>query len=164
MKKITSLMLLLLFAVTTWAQSTILDRDLLLATKNGNNQYEFTSGTLTAPDGDFNKLRITFLENSNGEKPAGFPCIAIAEFYLYDNEGNAVTLAASNFSSNATHVGEGSIDKLCDGSTTQQDGEGANDWYWHSQWSGTPSPYGHHYLEIDLSGITADLTTYKIGL
>ena len=156
-------MLLLLFAVTTWAQSTILDRDLLLATKNGNNQYEFTSGTLTAPDGDFNKLRITFLENSNGEKPAGFPCIAIAEFYLYDNEGNAVTLAASNFSSNATHVGEGSIDKLCDGSTTQQDGEGVNDWYWHSQWSGTPSPYGHHYLEIDLSGITADLTTYKIG-
>ena len=166
MRKFTSLMLMLLCAVTTsWAQATILDRAQLLTNKNSNNQYEFTSEELIAPTGDFKKLRITFLESSNNEKPATFPCIALAEFYLYDKDGNAVTLTSGNFSSNATQNNEGSIEKICDGNTTKQENEGENDWYWHSLWSATPtpSPYGHHYLEIDLSEVTADLSTYKIG-
>ena len=129
-----------------------------------NGQYKWTSPTLAAPaEGDFNKIRVTFLKTSNNEKPAGFPCVAIAEFYLYDKEGNAVALTAGNFSSNATQSDEGKMSAICDGATVKQDGEGEYDWYWHSQWSGTPNPYGYHYLEIDITDIDADLSEYKIG-
>ena len=161
MKRFTSFMLMLLCAVTTWAQSYLRISDGLLATQE-NGQYKWTSAKMTLANGD-TKLRITFLETSNNEKPAGFPCVAIAEFYLYDKDGVAVTLTEANFSSNATQSDEGSIAELCDGATTQQDGEGVNDWYWHSQWSGTPSPYGYHYLEVDLADVDADLSEYSIG-
>ena len=135
-----------MLVATAWAQSSLRISEGLLTTQEGN-QFVWTSNALTKPaEGEFNKLRITFMTTSNNEKPAGFPCVAIAEFYLYDKDGNQVTLTEDKFSSNATHIGEGSIAELCDGATSQQDGEGVNDWYWHSQWSGTPSPYGYHYL------------------
>ena len=151
-------MLMLLCAVTTWAQSSLLVNDALGTLEN--NQYSWKSDKMTKAEGA-TKLRVTFLETSNNEKPAGFPCVAIAEFYLYDKNGEEVTLAEGNFSSNATHVGEGSIAALCDDVTT---GDGnAYNWYWHSQWGGTPSPYGYHYLEIDVTNVEADLSEYSIG-
>ncbi|MBQ5728957.1 MAG: hypothetical protein IIV54_01030 [Bacteroidaceae bacterium] len=162
MRKITSLLVLFCMCVATaFAQNSLRISEGLLTTQEGT-QFTWTSGKLTLPEGD-TKLRITFMKTSNNEKPAGFPCVAIAEFYLYDKDGNQVTLTEDKFSSNATHIGEGSIAELCDGATSQQDGEGVNDWYWHSQWSGTPSPYGYHYLEVDLTGLTADLSEYQIG-
>ena len=158
MKKITSFMLMLLCAMTAMAQSSLLINDALGTLEN--NQYSWKSDKMTKAE-SATKLRVTFLETSNNEKPAGFPCVAIAEFYLYDKNGVAVSLGEGDFSSNATHVGEGSIAALCDGVTT---GAGnAYDWYWHSQWGGTPNPYGYHYLEIDLDDVTADLSEYSIG-
>ena len=163
MRKITLFLLSLLFTMTTLqAQNSLYVSESLPGTFT-DGQYHWTSAKLKAPEGDFKKLRITFFQNSNKEQPAGFPCIAIAEFYLYDKDGNQVELKASNFSSNATHNGEGSIEAICNGFTTQQDGEGEHDWYWHSQWSGEPTPYGYHYLEIDLEDIEADLSEYSIG-
>ena len=149
---------MLLCAVTTWAQGSLLVNDALGTLEN--NQYSWESDKMTKAE-SATKLRVTFLETSNNEKPAGFPCVAIAEFYLYDKNGDAVSLGEGNFNSNATHVGEGSIAALCDGVTT---GAGdAYDWYWHSQWGGTPNPYGYHYLEIDVTDVEADLSEYKIG-
>ena len=163
MRKFLLTLAVLCGTVSAWAQTSLRISEGLLATQE-NTQYKWTSAELTAPtEGEFNKIRITFLKTSNNEKPAGFPCVALAEFYLYDKDGNAVALTEDRFSSNATHVGEGSIAELCDGTTTQQDGEGANDWYWHSQWSGTPSPYGYHYLEINVAELEADLSKYQIG-
>lgn len=161
MKRFTLILSLMVAMVTTaMAQSSLLVNDALGTFTNG--QYSWKSGEMTKAEGA-TKLRVTFLETSNNEKPAGFPCVAIAEFYLYDKDGNVVTLKEENFSSNATHVGEGFVKELCDGATTKQEGEGDNDWYWHSQWSGTPNPYGYHYLEIDLTNVTADLSEYSIG-
>ncbi len=156
-------MLTLLFAVTAWAQSSLRVSEGLLATQT-DTQYSWTSQKITKAD-DATKLRVTFMATSNNEKPAGFPCVAIAEFYLYDKNGAAVALTEANFSSNATHDGEGSIAELCDGATTKQEGEGDNDWYWHSQWSGTPNPYGYHYLEIDLVNVPegTDLSEFSFG-
>ena len=153
-------MLMLLCAVTTWAQSSLRISEGLLGTKE-NVQYKWTSGKLTAPGGDFNKLRVTFMETSNNEKPAGFPCVAIAEFYLYDKDGKQVELAEGNFSSNATQSNEGSMAAICDGVTTGD--QDKYDWYWHSQWGATPDPYGYHYLEIDLTNVEADLSEYSFG-
>ena len=162
MKKITSLMLMLLFAVTAWAQSSLRVSEGLLATQT-NTQYSWTSPKITKADAT--KLRVTFMATSNNEKPAGFPCVAIAEFYLYDKNGDAVALTEANFSSNATQSDEGKMSSICDGFTTKQEGQGDYDWYWHSQWSGTPSPYGEHYLEIDLANVPegTDLSEFSFG-
>ena len=104
MRKITSLLMLFCMLVATaWAQSSLRISEGLLTTQEGN-QFVWTSNALTKPaEGEFNKLRITFMTTSNNEKPAGFPCVAIAEFYLYDKDGARVELTEENFSSNATH-------------------------------------------------------------
>ena len=162
MKRFTLILSLMVAMVTTaMAQSSLLINDALGTFEN--NQYSWKSDEMTKAESATKFLRVTFLETSNNEKPAGFPCVAIAEFYLYDKDGNVVTLEEGNFSSNATQDNEGKMSSICDGFTTKQDGQGEYDWYWHSQWSGTPSPYGYHYLEIDLTDVTADLSEYSIG-
>lgn len=156
-------MLFCAFVGTAWAQSSLRISEGLL-NNHANGQYSWTSEKLTAPEGEFNTLRITFLKNSNNSKPAGFPYVAIAEFYLYDKDGNVVSLTSDKFSSNATETAEGSMDKICNGSSVKQDGEGDYEWYWHSSWSNaSPNPYSYHYLEIDLTGVEADLSNYSIG-
>ena len=161
MRKFLLTLAVLCGTVSGWAQTSSRISDGLLATQE-NSQYKWTSGTLIAPtEGDFNKLRITFMKTSNNEKPAGFPCVAIAEFYLYDKAGKVVALTADNFSSNATQSDEGKMAAICDGITSGDINK--YDWYWHSQWSGTPSPYGYHYLEINVAELDADLSEYKIG-
>ncbi len=163
MRKLLLTLAVLCGTVSAWAQTSLRISDGLLATQE-NGQYKWTSPTLAAPtEGEFNKIRVTFLKTSNNEKPAGFPCVAIAEFYLYDKAGHAVALTADKFSSNATQSDEGKMSAICDGATAKQEGEGDYDWYWHSQWSGTASPYGYHYLEINVAELEADLSEYQIG-
>ena len=113
---------------------------------------------------DFNAIRIKFIEAKNADgnltaDKANYPFVAIAEFFLYDKNGNKVALDALAFSSNATETEEGSIAMLADGVLTGNIGE--YDWYWHSTWSSTPNDY--HTLSIDLSDVEADLTEYSIG-
>ena len=165
MKRFTLILSLLVAMVTTaMGQSSLRVSEPSLPGTLTGGQYHWTSDVLTAPtEGEFNRLRITFLQNSHNGWPSGFPHVAIAEFYLYDKDDNRVELTENQFSSNATQSDEGAISELCDGNTTQQEGEGQWSWYWHSQWSGEPTPYGYHYLEIDLSGVEADLSKYKIG-
>lgn len=159
-------MLMLLCATTAlWAQASLhVSKSERLPGTLENGQYSWTSDKIAMPDGH-NTLRITFLENTNMAWNAGFPMVCIAEFYLYDKDGNQVELEneADRFSSNATQGNEGKMAAICNGYTTKQEGEGATDWYWHSQWSGTPAPYGYHYLEVNLAGIEADLSEYSIG-
>lgn len=163
MRKLLLTLAILCGTVSAWAETSLRISDGLLATQE-NGQYKWTSPTLAAPtEGEFNKIRVTFLKTSNNEKPAGFPCVAIAEFYLYDKAGNAVALTADKFSSNATQSNEGKMSAICDGATAKQEGEGDYDWYWHSQWSGTAVPYGYHYLEINVAELEADLSEYQIG-
>ena len=118
------------------------------------NQYHFTSPKFTAP-ANFTTLRLTFLANSNNESPAGYPCIAISEFNLYDKNGTEVALTATNFSSNATlnDASEGSVDALFDG--TNSGDINAYNWYWHSEWRNNVGDF--HYFEIKVSELGADL-------
>jgi len=126
----------------------------------GHQQYEWTSPEITAPAG-MKTIRLTFLENQNKAHDAGYPYVAIAEFYLYDKSGNKVNLnGLSIFSSNATETSEGGLDKLNDGVLT---GNVNNkyDWYWHSYWSHNVGAY--HYLEINVADLGADLEKFKVG-
>ena len=156
---------MLLCAVATFAQAVEVTTGLPGTTFNqsGHDQYEWTSEKMTAPAG-VTTLRITFLETTTPtgvDKTGQYPHVAIAEFYLYDKDGNIITLTADKFSSNATEPNEGGIAKLCDGTVTGN--IGAYDWYWHTMWSGSPNPDGYHYLEVDLRGVAADLSEYTFG-
>ena len=163
MKKIT----LLMFAMLAWAgiataQNVVLDNthglpgtDVTL--DGGHAQYQWTSEQFTAPE-NFKVLRLTFLANSNNESPAGYPCIALAEFYLYDANGEKVALETSMFSSNATETVEGSMEQICNG--VESGSINKYDWYWHSYWSTNIGDY--HYLELAVPE-AADLSTFKFG-
>ena len=168
MKKITSFMLMLLCAMTAMAQGVEIKDGLPGTLKTfeggGHNQYEWKSGKITPQKSDFNAIRIKFMEakNTDGKSTAdkaNYPFVAIAEFFLYDKNGEKVALDASAFSSNATETQEGSIAKLADGVLTGNIGK--YDWYWHSTWSSTPNDY--HTLSIDLRDVEADLSEYYIG-
>ena len=164
-KKFTMLLASLFLTLgTAWADNVRFDAKstpALPGTKE-NNQYTWKSSEMTAPDG-FTTLRLTFLENEgNGADNGGFPHVALAEFYLYDKDGQPVTLTEALLSSNATETqeGESGIHELCDGNTTKQSDEGDYDWYWHSYWSANAGAY--HYLEINVADI-ANLSTFAVG-
>lgn len=69
----------------------------------------------------------------------GFPFMCIAEFTLYDGEGNEIEFDASNFSTNAQEPTEGNIAYICDGKQYT---------FFHSTWSGVAS--ANHYIAITL--------------
>lgn len=124
-----------------------------------SGQYTYHSGEFTAPENP-SKLRLVFLATNTGNKDTSgrHPYVHFAEFYLYDANGNRVTLSASNFSSNATETREGGLNQLCNDVTSGT--SGTYNWYWHSTWSSTPNC--DHYLEIAVPDGT-DLTTFSYG-
>ena len=167
MRKLLLTLAVLCGTVSGWAESVKYGAPSLLGTLTtteytGQNykQYRFTSPKLTAPEG-FTTLRLTFLANSNNEKPAGYPCVALSEFYLYDKNGNSVQLSASNFRSNATlnDATEGSVDALFDGTVSGD--INAYKWYWHSEWRTNVGDY--HYMEINVAELNADLSEFSFG-
>ena len=167
MRKLLLTLAVLCGTVSGWAESVkygapSLPGTLTTTEYTGQNykQYRFTSPKLTAPEG-FTTLRLTFLANSNNEKPAGYPCVALSEFYLYDKNGNSVQLSASNFRSNATlnDATEGSVDALFDGTVSGD--INAYKWYWHSEWRTNVGDY--HYMEINVAELNADLSEFSFG-
>ena len=120
---------------------TLTESDGLLATistnKYGTEQYEYTSPVYTLDEAT-NTLYFTFIKghSTDGSIPLVFPIIALAEFYLYDGEGN---ILPCNFSTNAQEPSEGPISDICDDDRTT---------YWHSKWSSNVGDY--HRLIVTL--------------
>lgn len=120
-----------------------------------DGRYEFTSKTYSVAI-PLTTLRFTFLESHNTNGAACldsglYPQIAIAEFYIYDADGNPVDLTVDNFYTNAQEASEGPMMNICDGDKTT---------FWHSAWSSSVGTY--HYLEVTLpEGL--DLTTFSFG-
>ncbi len=133
---------------------TVGEADGTVATK-ADGRFEFTSKTYNVAY-PITNLRFTFLESYNENGAAcldsgKYPQIAIAEFYLYDGEGNPIDLTEENFSTNAQETSEGPMANICDG-------EKGN--FWHSAWSYSVGTY--HYLEIAIpEGL--DLTSFSFG-
>ncbi|MBR4042746.1 MAG: hypothetical protein IKJ09_10645, partial [Bacteroidaceae bacterium] len=123
--------------------------------KKVEGRFEFTSKVYNM-ERPVTNLRFTFLESYNENGAAcldsgKYPQIAIAEFYLYDGEGNPIELTVDNFSTNAQETTEGPMANICDG-------EKGN--FWHSAWSFSVGTY--HYLEIAIpDGL--DLTSFSFG-
>lgn len=120
-----------------------------------NDRFEFTSPKYTFKS-PITSLRFTFLEsyNTNGKAALDsglYPQIAIAEFYLYDANGNPIDLIVSNFSTNAQETIEGPMENICDDNKST---------FWHSAWTFSVGTY--HYLDVTIpDGL--DLTSFCFG-
>ncbi len=107
-------------------------------------QYHFDSKVIKLPKAT-NKLRFRVLSTVTGSgdganDPSGlYPFFTMGEFYLYDAEGNKVTLTAENFKTNAQETAEGPISAICDGNKAT---------HFHSSYNSTPNTY--HYIEVTL--------------
>ena len=108
----------------------------------GTQQGVYTSEVISCSE-PFNTITLTCLYNTDGgggfDDPSGYPFISLAEFYLYDGEGNEIPLTAENFSTNAQEPTEGPIENICDGDRTT---------FFHSMW--TVGAGEHHKLMITL--------------
>lgn len=112
-----------------------------------NDHYEFTSQKYTV-GGPINALRFTFKEtfarnspNMMGNDMVGYPWVCIAEFYIYDGDGNSIELTEDCFSTNAQEEYEGEMKNICDNEYGT---------FWHSTWTGTAVDSSYHYLEVTL--------------
>lgn len=107
-------------------------------------QYHFDSKVITLTKAT-SKLRFRVLSTASPEgdganDPSGlYPFFALGEFYLYDADGNQVTLTADNFKTNAQETTEGPISAICDGDKAT---------HFHSSYNATPNTY--HYIEVTL--------------
>ncbi len=111
--------------------------DGLPGTFNGYS-YEYTSPLITTP-APISKLRFTVTDSNTGDSGSGYICFAIAEFYLYDAQGNAITLTAEDFATNAQEPKEGPLADIVDGDMFT---------YFHSTWSEAAD--AEHYIEVTL--------------
>ena len=112
---------------------------------DATTQYHYKSPVLTLGEAT-NTFVFTMLDGysetlewASPYDHRGFPFMCIAEFTLYDGEGNKIALDASNFSTNAQEPTEGNIAYICDGKQYT---------FFHSTWSGAAS--ANHYIAITL--------------
>ena len=160
MKKITKFMLSLCAFVFGGVAAHAESETILLNSSNGlpgtlsNGQYTFESSKLTAKN-PFKFMRLTFFDTQGHNTFADkFKFVCISEFYLLKEDGTQISLAASNFSTNATEAtGEGPISNICDGNTASGN-------FWHSAWSNSVGDY--HYLQIQLPDDIEELSSYKL--
>ena len=146
---------------TTTLPIVLTEADSLLAESSistnivGVRQYEYTSPVYSLKEAT-NTLYFTFLKgNSTTEAlydDSGFPYVALAEFYLYDGEGNKIALNTSNFSTNAQEPYEGPIANICDNDPAT---------FWHSKWSGK-GVGAYHHLKVTLPE-GQELAEFKFG-
>lgn len=113
-------------------------------------QYHFDSKVITLSK-PTSKLRFRVVGTVQGKNGGGpndpsrlYPFFTMAEFYLYDADGNQVNLTADNFKTNAQETQSNSdktntVAHLCDGDKTT---------IFHSSYSTTPNTY--HYIEVTL--------------
>ena len=87
------------------------------------------------------RLRFIVPETTSNATGGGYPCFAIAEFYLYNADGSQVALTANNFSTNAQEPKEGPMEYICDNNYGT---------YFHSLWSYRDESTGEHYIDVSL--------------
>ncbi len=112
-----------------------------------NNHRSYTSSSVVLTEA-VEGIRITFTKTNSTHVNQGYPQVVLAEFDLFDANGDEVTLTPDAFSSNSVE-NEGALDNLCNGLIDAGAATVNTYEYWHSIWSGGPhNPDGHVYLDI----------------
>lgn len=142
-KKLLLCMIALLGIITVGATNTL---PITFTNKEGlpgesdGIQYTWSSGNLTLSQA-VSKLRLTVLSSNTADNGAGYPCFALAELYIYDENGERIILTEEDFSTNAQEFTEGALKNICDDNTGT---------YFHSRWSNSSEVTGEHYVEVSL--------------
>ena len=110
------------------------------AFEDWNMHYYFTSRVYHL-ESDVKRLRFIVPETTSGDSGGGYPCFALAEFYLYDGNGKQVSLTAKDFSTNAQEPSEGPMRNICDNNVGT---------FFHSLWSYRNESTGEHYIDVSL--------------
>jgi|GEM_PF-1983569 len=113
---------------------------------SNTNKYVYTSKTfvLEQPIGDF---YVTFVHTNDGDHGGGYECTALANFAVFDENGDEVDLASTDFETNAQESSEGPMEGICD---KYDDGTPDVSTYWHSLWSSSDKSTGEHYIHVTL--------------
>lgn len=113
---------------------------------SNNSKYVYTSKTyvLEQPIGDF---YVTFVHTNDGDHGGGYECTALANFAVFDENGDEVDLASTDFETNAQESSEGPMEGICD---KYDDGTPDVSTYWHSLWSSSDKSTGEHYIHVTL--------------
>ena len=113
-----------------------------------NNHRVYTSNIINLSKA-VNGIRLTFTANNSGHMNQGYPQIVLAEFDLFDVNGNEIALTPESFATNSIQSNEGAVSNLCNGIVESGDATAGGYEYWHSIWDGSAhSPAGHVYLDI----------------
>ena len=104
------------------------------------DKYVYTSPVFILED-KVEHFYVTFVHTNDGDHDGGWECTALAEFEVYDDLGNKVDLASTDFSTNAQEASEGPMEGICDGDVTT---------YWHSLWSSKDLSTNEHWLCVEL--------------
>ena len=124
----------------TFDRSDGLCDHLEFSSEDWKNHYFYTSPLISIGH-PTEKLRFTVTETTSGDAGGGYPCFAIAEFYLYDTDMHAITLTAADYATNAQEPSEGPMEYICDGDYAT---------FFHSLWSQYDETTGEHYIEVTL--------------
>ena len=77
-------------------------------------QHYYYTSPVYHLDKTVKRLRFIVDETTSGDAGGGYPCFALAEFYLYDGNNRQISLTARNFSTNAQEPTEGPMKNICD--------------------------------------------------
>ncbi len=132
-----------------WSMTLTADQGLpgFYATKGDLNNVLVYKSSVIRPGKAVNSLRFTVVGTHNGEKPQGNNlCFALAEFVIYDLQGNKIDYTVT---SNADH---NTLSGSTDGQGLPALNDGDYNTYFHSMWAGGGKEVtDFHYLEFELS-------------
>lgn len=127
------------FPITLTVQDGLCDK-LDFSFEDYQNHYFFSS-PLYRLKKEVKCLRFTVPETTSMDSGGGYPCFALAEFFIYDKNGKEVKLNATNFSTNAQEPNEGPMEYICDRNYAT---------FFHSLWSYYDDSTGEHYIDVAL--------------
>lgn len=110
------------------------------------DKYVYNSPTFVLEE-PIERFYITFVHTNDGDNGGGWECTALANFTLYDQDGNEVDLIATDFSTNAQEPSEGAIEGICD---KNEDGTPNVSTYFHTLWSSKDASTNEHWLCVEL--------------
>lgn len=112
-------------------------------------QHYYYTSPVYHLDKTVKRLRFIVDETTSGDAGGGYPCFALAEFYLYDGNNRQISLTARNFSTNAQEPTEGPMKNICDNNVGT---------YFHSLWSYRDDSTGPHYIDVTLPRAIKDFS------
>ena len=110
------------------------------------DKYVYNSPTFVLEE-PIERFYVTFVHTNDGDNGGGWECTALANFTVFDQDGNEVDLIATDFSTNAQEASEGPIENICD---KNDDGTPNVSTFFHTLWKTKDMSTNEHWLCVEL--------------